>query len=139
MTYEFISLFGIEHLFTTDEIDGVYYKYRFKPEVSKHKYMNFLEIEKFVNGILHEMIMISKKQLVFTNIRNNFKWQYMFETGNKYEFHKHFTKKEGSEWKVLKDIKAKSITVNLEYDVKSSIIEHCLNLVKSTTHPRHRR
>ena len=75
--------------------------------------------------------MVSKKQVVYQLIPKDYTWMKIIESGNEYSTMKHYTKKEGSEWRVEKKIEGEGGMVNLEYDVKSSIICKCLKLTKN--------
>lgn len=122
---------GNTHIFSKQEGEGISYKYLLNPEMREMRFFNYLEIERFKNKKLEASIMVSKKQVVCNMINENHVWVYSFDTGNKYTTLKNYTKK-GSEWKIEKKFEKEKNkeSVNLEYEVKSSIIDKCLKLIK---------
>jgi len=128
MNYQLSSSLGNTHIFKTDEVNGVSYKYLLNPEARCVMYMNYLEIEKYIKGKLAESIVVSRKQIVFHNIKRDYHWQYIFKSGNKYSYKKHYTEN-GALWLIQKKIESKVEIVNLEYDVNSELIKQCIKLI----------
>jgi len=120
---------GTTHSFTTEAEDGVSYKYVFNPKMTGVNFANYLEIEKHKDGKLYESIMVSKKQIVYQLLPKDYTWMKIIESGNEYSTMKHYTKKEGAEWRIEKKIEGDGGVVNLEYDIKSSIIDKCLKMI----------
>lgn len=121
---------GELHTFTTECEDGIYYKYSFNPKMMGVTYASYLDIEKYKDDRLTETVMLSKKQIVFHDLPKDYTWMKVFKSGNEYSIMKHYTKEEGAEWKIEKKNEDRSRIINLEYDVKSSIIDKCLKLIQ---------
>lgn len=130
MNYECSSVMGTVHNFTTDKVDGVTYKYNIVPEARNVKFMNYLEIEKYLGDQLIETIMVSRKQVVYHDILKSHQWWHVFESGNKFSLQKLYTD-EGAEWALEKKWDNDSMIANLQYDVKQDVIEHCLKALSN--------
>lgn len=129
MDYKLSTAIGDTHIFDTDEVDGVSYNYKIAPIARNVKAMNYLEIEKYIDGKLVETIMVSQKQIVYQDIQTTDQWWHIFKSGNRFSLQKRYTKKEGAEWVLEKKWNDKSEIVNLQYDVKDSLIEKIINLI----------
>ena len=128
--YQFSEFMGETHYFKTEAVNGVFYKYVFNPKMKGATYANYLEIEKFEDEKSCESIMVSRKQIVHQIPSKEYTWWKLFDSGNEYTTIKHYTK-EGAEWKIDRKIEEEGSIVNLEYDIKSSIIDKCLKLIEN--------
>jgi len=130
MNYQLSSFLGNTHIFQTDEVNGISYKYLVNPEARSVIYMNYLEIEKLIDGKLAESVVVSRKQIIFHDIKRDYQWQYIFKSGNKYSYKRHYTKN-GALWLIQSKIEKGVEIVNLEYDVNSELIEQCIKLTNN--------